>query len=104
MSRRKPRASRWTLVVSSKTQQDASDTLRDQVDRLQHELNERQSTPGGARSSSACDQAMKSRKGLLVVMSAGSGAGKSTLCRLLLRRRKNLGVLDFGDDPYAATR
>jgi len=33
---------------------------------------------------------MKSRKGLLIVVSAGSGAGKSTLCRLLLKRRKNL--------------
>ncbi len=30
------------------------------------------------------------RKGLLVVISAGSGAGKSTLCRLLLRKRKTL--------------
>jgi guanylate kinase len=33
---------------------------------------------------------MKSRKGLLIVVSAGSGAGKSTLCRLLLKRRRNL--------------
>ena len=31
-----------------------------------------------------------SRRGLLIVVSAGSGAGKSTLCRLLLKRRKNL--------------
>jgi len=33
---------------------------------------------------------MKSRRGLLIVVSAGSGAGKSTLCRLLLKRRRNL--------------
>jgi guanylate kinase len=33
---------------------------------------------------------MKSRKGLLIVVSAASGAGKSTLCRLLLERRRNL--------------
>ena len=33
---------------------------------------------------------MKSRKGLLIVVSAGSVAGKSTLCRLLLKRRRSL--------------
>src|ERR1035438_2634150 len=30
------------------------------------------------------------KKGLLIVVSAGSGAGKSTLCRLLLKRRRSL--------------
>jgi len=32
----------------------------------------------------------KTRRGSLIVVSAGSGAGKSTLCQELVRRRKNL--------------
>lgn len=32
----------------------------------------------------------KSKKGLLIVVSAGSGAGKSTLCRMLLKKRKSV--------------